>query len=223
MRRACVAAVGVTARLWSAPARAYDCSVGGEAITIDSSINVLWLTPDGFDLTGPRGGVLFDLNADGIPELVSWTKADSDDAWLAFDRNGNGKIDDGSELFGNHTPAVNAAVYARNGFEALKFLEAPEFGPSRADMRIDQRDAPFEALLLWTDRNQNGISEPDELQRACEAGLVSIGTDYEERKRHEPWRPSHEAAADELLPRGKRYSQPMPGRADTQTNQGRTW
>jgi hypothetical protein len=120
-----------------------------------------------------------------ILDRVSWTKADSDDAWLAFDRNGNGRIDDGSELFGDHSPSVSAAVHAKNGFEALKFLEAPAFGPSRPDMQIDQRDAAFAGLLLWTDRNHNGISEADELQRACESGLVAIGTDYQERKRRD--------------------------------------
>jgi hypothetical protein len=52
-------------------------------------------------------------------------------------------------------------------------------------MIIDQRDSSFHCLLLWTDRNHNGISEPDELQPASQAGLVSIGTDYEERRRRD--------------------------------------
>ena len=60
---------------------------------------------NGYSLTSVSDGVWFDLDADGVPELVSWTQRDSDDEFLVMDRNGNGRIDDGSEMFGNHTPA----------------------------------------------------------------------------------------------------------------------
>ena len=80
---------------------------------------------DGYRLTSVKNGVHFDLNADGTPELTAWTRRDSDDAFLAMDRNGNGRIDDGTELFGNHTPAYadRTDVTALNGFEALAFLQ----------------------------------------------------------------------------------------------------
>jgi hypothetical protein len=66
--------------------------------------------------------VRFDLDADGIPEQVAWTRPDSEDAFLALDRNGNGLIDDGTELFDNHTPARPdlPGITTANGFEALK-------------------------------------------------------------------------------------------------------
>ncbi len=140
---------------------------------------------DGYALTSVADGVWVDLDADSVPERVAWTARDSDDAFLAMDRNGNGKIDDGSELFGNHTPAypTGEVVTTANGFEALKFLESPAYGNSRTDRLIDAADAPYARLLLWRDANHNGISEPDELQPASEAGMVGIATDYKQKKR----------------------------------------
>ena len=115
---------------------------------------------DGYKLTSLENGVRFDLNADGIPEQVSWTKRDSDDAFLAMDRNGNGIIDDGTELFGNHTPVRpdSPDVTTPNGFEALKFVEAPIYGQSERNEVINQRDAAFSKMVLWRDLNHNGIS-----------------------------------------------------------------
>ncbi len=144
---------------------------------------------DGFTLTSSEDGVLFDLDGDGTLERVAWTEAGEDDEWLAFDRNGNGRIDDGTELFGNNTPAYpdQRERLSKNGFEALKFLEGPDFGRSNGDMILDARDGVFGQLLLWNDANHNGISEPEELRTAASAGVISLSTDYKEvgkRDRH---------------------------------------
>lgn len=140
---------------------------------------------NGYALTSVKNGVHFDLDDDGVPEQVAWTHRDSDDEFLAMDRNGNGRIDDGSELFGNHTPAYpdGTPVTTANGFEALRFLQSPSYGASRPDTVIDARDVPFARLLLWRDANHNGISEPDELRSLSEAGVIAISTDYKEKKR----------------------------------------
>lgn len=43
----------------------------------------------------------FDLDADGTADRISMLKSGS--GFLALDKNGNGKIDDGSELFGTQS------------------------------------------------------------------------------------------------------------------------
>jgi hypothetical protein len=142
---------------------------------------------DGYRLTSVDEGVRFDLDGDGLAEQLAWTEPGSDDAFLAVDRNGNGRIDDGRELFGDHTPAYadQSEPPVANGFEALKFAEGPSYGGGRADGTIDAADAIFPRLVLWRDLNHNGISEPEELQAAARAGLVAMGTHYKVSRRHD--------------------------------------
>lgn len=162
----------------------------GEQYTCNSPI-VVDAARDGFKLTNAAEGVLFDVNADGVPEQTAWTAADSDDAWLAMDRNGNGRIDNGSELFGNITPvyATGSDATAPNGFEALKFLEWAGYGAptsvAQVNEVIDAGDAAFARLLLWRDVNHNGISEATELTSVRAAGIAEIRTAYQEKKRRD--------------------------------------
>jgi len=141
---------------------------GGSPIIID-------IAGDGIALTGPSDGVDFDLNGNGTRDRLGWTRPNSDDAWLALDRDGNGTIDRGAELFGDFTP--QPAASNKNGFLALA-----EFDSNR-DRVIDDRDAVFGSLRLWQDRNHNGISESEELHTLVELNVKALELDFKESKR----------------------------------------
>jgi hypothetical protein len=132
-------------------------------------------------LTSAANGVLFDLEASGIIQWVAWTQPADPTAFLVRDVNHNGIIDNGSELFGNHTRLPNGQL-APNGFAALATYDLPENG-GNADGVIDSRDSIWNELRLWIDWNHNGISEFDELYRLEDLGLTQISLDYQTTNR----------------------------------------
>jgi hypothetical protein len=92
--------------------------------------------------------------------------------WLALDRDHNGSIDSGTELFGSSTKLVNGR-FAGNGFEALAELD------DHRDGTIDAKDGAWCNLLAWTDRNNDGVSQGDELASLESIGVISIKLDFQ--------------------------------------------
>jgi len=123
------------------------------------------LNGDGIEVTPINNGVMFDHNSNGVKTKSAWLG--EDDAWLALDKNGNGVIDNGSELFGDSTILSNGNK-AKNGIEALADLD------SYKDGVIDNKDDQFENFKLWQDANHDGISQKSELKTLTELRIKSI-------------------------------------------------
>ncbi|NRB32039.1 MAG: hypothetical protein HRU27_15720 [Rhizobiaceae bacterium] len=129
---------------------------------------VLDLNGDGVDLARAAA---FDLNSDGVEESIGW--AGPEDGILAFDLDGSGAIEDGTEIF--------SEVFNEQAFEdsiaALRGLD------SNGDGVIDSNDVDFANLVVWQDGNSDGVSQAGELQSLSSHGIVSIdlnaaATDY---------------------------------------------
>ncbi|MBO5320519.1 MAG: hypothetical protein J6B01_12035 [Ruminococcus sp.] len=130
---------------------------------------VIDLGTPGIELTSVENGVHFDLDKNGFAEKTAWIG--KEDGFLALDRNGNGFIDDGGELFGDQVIMSNGKT-ASSGFEALKDLD------TNNDGIINKDDEQFENLRVWIDSDQNGISASDELKTLDEIGITSISLDH---------------------------------------------
>lgn len=132
---------------------------------------------DHYQLTGLSDAVTFDIDGDGDEEVLGWTEATSDDAFLALDRNVNGIIDSGRELFGDSTEQPPSE--SPNGFAALAVLDRPEYGGNE-DGKITDADLAFYQLLLWTDRNHDAYSQGSEIEPLSTSAIEAIELNYVE-------------------------------------------
>ncbi|HEY0186727.1 MAG TPA: hypothetical protein VGC67_04500 [Cellulomonas sp.] len=137
---------------WLDPSSAFDRPPGlFDPLVVD-------LDGDGVELISlAESTAQFDLNGDGLAERTAWVGPD--DALLARDLDGNGTIDDVSELFGSQD---------LDGFTELRELD------SNGDGRIDAADEAFDTLRLWRDRNGDGLTDADEVSTLAELGVSGI-------------------------------------------------
>ena len=131
---------------------------------------IIDLDKNGFELTDVENGVHFDMDRNGIDEKTGWITGA--DAFLALDRNGDGIINDSGELFGDRTYLKNGN-YANSGFQALAEYDDDLNGI------INAHDEVYNRLLLWQDKNNDGISTEDELMSLSNAGISAINLGYE--------------------------------------------
>ena len=134
---------------------------------------VLDLDGDGIETVGAQGrhGALFDHNKDGIRTATGWVSAD--DGLLVIDRNSDGLINNGSELFGDNT-ALKDGSNAEHGYAALKELDI------NSDGLVDAQDEAFQQLRVWRDLNQDGISQEGELFTLESLNIQSLNTAYQD-------------------------------------------
>jgi VCBS repeat-containing protein len=123
------------------------------------------LDGDGLETVGTSAGIQFDHDGDGTKTGTGWIKPD--DGFLVLDRNSNGTIDNGTELFGDSTP-LYAGGTAADGFAALAQED------TNHDGKVSALDLRWNQLRVWQDANQNGISEAGELKTLASLGITSI-------------------------------------------------
>ena len=122
------------------------------------------------DLDGDGVTAFYDIDGDGYRERMGWVAAD--DGLLGYDKNGDGVISGREEL-----SFVDYVAGARTHLEGLRHFD------SNGDGRLDASDAEWGKFRVWRDLDQDGESDPGELQTLAEAGIMSIDltSDGEER------------------------------------------
>lgn len=134
---------------------------------------IIDLGKKGIDLCTLGEGVNFDLDNNGFAEKTAWIG--KEDGFLALDRNGNGRIDNGGELFGDQVDMGNGKK-SSSGFEALNLLDDDE------NKIIDKDDKAFKRLQIWVDSDHNGKSESSELKSLEFYSIKEIHLDQLEKK-----------------------------------------
>ncbi|MDO4644082.1 MAG: hypothetical protein Q4A74_09600, partial [Cardiobacteriaceae bacterium] len=134
---------------------------------------VLDLDGDGIETVSANHykGALFDHNKSGIRTATGWVSAD--DGLLVVDRNGDGIINNGNELFGGNTTLIDGSN-AANGYTALAEFD------NNSDGVIDEKDKDFNKLRIWRDLNQDGVSQKEELFTLDAVNVKSLNVAHQD-------------------------------------------
>jgi hypothetical protein len=141
-------------------------------LNVKTSPLALDLNGDGVQTTGLAQGAAFDMDANGSAEHVGWVSPQ--DGWLVRDLNGNGQVDNGTELFGSNTVLADGSK-AQDGWAALAAMD------SNGDGKVDAQDAAFGQLRVWQDANGNGVTDAGELKSLGDLGIASLNTGHDNR------------------------------------------
>ncbi|GAO52969.1 alkaline phosphatase [Novosphingobium sp. MD-1] len=137
------------------------------------------LDGDGLEIVSVvQSSTNFDVDQDGLKDKVGWIGPD--DGFLALDRNGNGLIDDLSEI-----------TFANDLEGAISDLEGLRAFDSNADGVLDDKDIEFSRFLVWQDANSDGISQTGELKTLQERGISSINLTLTLSEQHQNRADSH--------------------------------
>jgi len=144
-----------------------------QASTIPVRIDPIVLDISGLGITtkSVADGVYYDMDNNGFLEKTGWVDAKS--GILVLDKNNDGKIETGNELFGDRTILADGKT-ASSGFEALATLD------SNHDGVIDAKDKLFSQLRIWVDKNGDGVSDKGELITLAQAGIKSLNLKHKE-------------------------------------------
>ncbi|ERT11172.1 hypothetical protein QPK14_02015 [Photorhabdus temperata subsp. temperata] len=132
---------------------------------------VIDLNGDGVKTISIDSGIEFDFGGNGDKTKTGWVN--ENDGLLVIDKNNDGIINNGSELFGEET-ILSSGKKAKNGFEALLDLD------SNKDGVLDANDLLWSSLKIWQDKNQDAYTDQGELKSMEEVGIESINLDYGE-------------------------------------------
>ncbi|MBS1153986.1 MAG: hemolysin-type calcium binding protein, partial [Myxococcaceae bacterium] len=117
-------------------------------------------------LAAPNASFAF---APGQAVYSSWPRPAT--PWLVRDLDRNGRIDDGTELFGSNTRLPDGSL-ATHGFAALAALDENHDGV------VDRADLAFGSLRLWSDLDGDRRTDPGELRTLPAAGVTSLGLGF---------------------------------------------
>lgn len=129
------------------------------------------LNGNGIETLAANGhdGAMFDHERSGIRTGTGWVHGN--DGILVYDRNDDGKINNGGELFGDNTLLKDGST-AAHGFAALAELD------ENGDGKVDAADSAFKKLGVWRDLNHNGISEEGEISSLEDVRVQSLNLAY---------------------------------------------